>query len=168
VALGVLYIAVARSCGWSMAGVNFPSHFLIRLDAHGERVLLDPFAARSLNGREELRRLLHKIAGPDTALTEQHEAAANDRTVLLRLANNIKLRLLGEHRAEAALEVLEHMLLFAPNVAALWHEAGIVEAHLGHIKAATRRLHAFQVRATDDKARAHAERLLSELRNKLN
>ena len=35
VALGILYIHAARAQGWDCAGLNFPGHFLIRLDRHG-------------------------------------------------------------------------------------------------------------------------------------
>src|SRR5277367_7004323 len=43
VVLGILFIHAARSQGWQMCGLAFPGHFLIRLEAAGERVILDPF-----------------------------------------------------------------------------------------------------------------------------
>jgi regulator of sirC expression with transglutaminase-like and TPR domain len=43
VALGILYIGAARGLGWDIHGLNFPGHFLIRLNQAGERAILDPF-----------------------------------------------------------------------------------------------------------------------------
>ncbi|MCG8648368.1 MAG: transglutaminase-like domain-containing protein, partial [Pirellulales bacterium] len=46
VALGILYIAAAQRAGWPAFGLNFPGHFLIRVDGGGGgegRAILDPF-----------------------------------------------------------------------------------------------------------------------------
>ncbi|MHA1107563.1 MAG: transglutaminase family protein, partial [Alphaproteobacteria bacterium] len=40
VTLGILYLHAARAQGWQAAGLNFPGHFLIRLEQSGERAIL--------------------------------------------------------------------------------------------------------------------------------
>src|SRR5271154_5870866 len=43
VSLGIIYAHVARGQGWSLVGLNFPGHFLVRIEALGGRAILDPF-----------------------------------------------------------------------------------------------------------------------------
>ena len=44
IALSILYIHVGRLNGWAVDGLNFPGHFLCRIEKHGERLIFDPFA----------------------------------------------------------------------------------------------------------------------------
>ena len=55
VALAILWLHTGRAQGWAMAGLNFPGHFLIRLDTGGESLVLDPFNGGRAVGGAELR-----------------------------------------------------------------------------------------------------------------
>ena len=116
VALGILYIATARRMGWQMAGLNFPGHFLVRIDAEGERAILDPFNRGRILAIRELRDMLKAASGGSAELTPAHYAPVGARDVLLRLQNNIKLRLLQRKDVAGALRVLDRMLLLAPRL----------------------------------------------------
>src|SRR5690606_35081789 len=63
VALSILYLHAGRAQGWAMAGVNFPGHFLIRLDRGAGRAILDPFHGGRTLATGELRALLKSVAG---------------------------------------------------------------------------------------------------------
>ena len=63
VALGILFIQTARAQGWAISGLNFPGHFLVRLEYAGERVILDPFNQGQSRSVMELRDLLKVAAG---------------------------------------------------------------------------------------------------------
>ncbi len=143
VALGILFIHAARSQGWDMVGLNFPGHFLIRLDHEGERAILDPFNQIEAKSPQDLRELLKQTAGLTAELTPEHYAPVTNRDVLLRLQNNLKLRHLRDDRADKAAEVVEHMLLFAPEQPALWREAGLLNAHIGNLGSAIRAFETF-------------------------
>ncbi|MBT5413277.1 MAG: hypothetical protein HOK81_01620, partial [Rhodospirillaceae bacterium] len=136
VALAILCLHAGRAAGWDMAGLGFPGHFLIRLDHEGERAILDPFHGCLRQGPGELRALLKAMAGEDAELRPEHYAAVDDREVLLRLQNNIKLRRMQAGQTASALEALEHMLIFAPGRAELWWEAAALHAHQGNLRAA--------------------------------
>jgi regulator of sirC expression with transglutaminase-like and TPR domain len=136
IALGILFIDAARAQGWRIDGLSFPGHFLLRLELGGERAILDPFNDGALRGPRELREILRSVAGPDAELRPEHTEPVSSRDVLLRLQNNIKLRQLRRKRAEDALGALETMLMVAPDRAELWREAGMLQAHLGNLRAA--------------------------------
>ena len=102
VALAILYIHAARAVGWTIEGLNFPGRFLVRLGAADGRVVLDPFEGGEIRDAVALRELLKLGAGASAELAPEHFAAAGNRDILLRLQNNIKVRLV---RAEDAVQI---------------------------------------------------------------
>jgi regulator of sirC expression with transglutaminase-like and TPR domain len=168
VALGILYVHVARAQGWDMAGLAFPGHFLVRLSDGPERVIIDPFHDGQVCGAAELRELLKAATGRDSELLPKHYTVASDRDVLLRLQNNLKARLLQTQNPDRAVTVVETMLMLAPNLAELWHEAGMLHRHLGNMRAAAAALEQYVVRAPDGMSRHHAAAILQQLRTQLN
>ncbi len=167
VALGILYLHGGRAQGWTMSGLAFPGHFLVRIEAEGERVIIDPFHGGRVQGAAELRDLLKAITGGDTELTPAYYAAVPDREVLLRLQNNVKLRLLESGQAEKALAVIETMLLFAPDRADLLREHGFINAELGNLRAAIVSLERFLEREHDSGLRFATAAVVQDLKTRL-
>lgn len=167
VALGILYIHAARAQGWDMAGLAFPGHFLVRLQDAGTRLVLDPFHGGKPCEAAELRDLLKAITGNEAELTPAHYAPVSDRDVLLRLQNNLKLRLVESRQLEKALAVIDGMMLFAPRHAALLREAGLIHAELGNLKAAIAAFERFRALAAHDGERHQAAAILQQLKARL-
>ena len=94
VALGVLYIDAARRCGLTVRGVDFPGHFLLRIETDEGPLALDPFSdGRVVLPSELTRRAFHAGLTPNVAdRLDQLMAPVSDRAVLLRLQNNIFAR----------------------------------------------------------------------------
>ena len=164
VALGILFMHAGRAQGWAVEGLSFPGHFVIRLE---RRSILDPFNGGRVCSAGELRQLLPSAARAE-ALAPEHYEAVNDRTVLMRLQNNIKLRLLQQKRPAKALEVVERMLLFVPEEASLRLEAGVLCAGEGKLRAATAHFETCLSPTAPEPIRHRAAVLLQELRGKLN
>jgi regulator of sirC expression with transglutaminase-like and TPR domain len=167
VALGILYIHAGRAQGWDLAGLAFPGHFLVRLADRGERLILDPFHGGRVRGAAELRDLLKAIAGNEAELEPRHHAEVSDRDILLRLQNNLKLRLIDSQQLDAALAVIAGMQLFAPDHAALWREAGLIQAELGNLRAAIASLERCLMLTGETGARHHTAALLQKLKGRL-
>ena len=168
IALSILYIATARALGWQAIGINFPGHFLVRLDGQGERALVDPFHAGALRAPADLRALLKGLQGMDAELKPEHYAPAGNRAILLRLQNNIKSRLIDAGDFERALAVVERMAMMAPGEAGLWHELGALHARVGNLRAAITALETFAQMAPPGPARQQAVVLLREVQSRLN
>ena len=167
VALGILYIHAARAQGWDMAGLAFPGHFLVRLQDSGARVILDPFHGGKPRDATELRDLLKAITGNEAELTPAHYAPVSDREVLLRLQNNLKLRLVESRQLEKALAVIDGMMLFAPHHTAVLREAGLIHAELGNLKAAIAAFERFLALTAHDAERHQAAAILQQLKSRL-
>ncbi|MGF7174562.1 SirB1 family protein [Azospirillum doebereinerae] len=168
VALGILYLHAARSRGWAMVGLNFPGHFLVRIDKGPVRAIIDPFNEGQVRTVVDLRDLLKATAGSAAELEPEHYQPVSNRDVLLRLQNNIKLRHLSAHDVPKALEVLSGMRLFAPHEPALWRETGLLEAHAGNLKDAITALETFMALTGDEHHRHQTASLIQQLKKRLN
>jgi regulator of sirC expression with transglutaminase-like and TPR domain len=168
VALSIIYIHAARAMGWTMEGINFPGRFLVRLGAPDGRAVLDPFDGGRIRDAVALRELLKTGAGASAELAPEHFTAAGNRDILLRLQNNIKVRLVQSDQIEAAVATLERMLLIAPKEPLLWLEAGGHYGRLGNLRAAIDAADRSRTLASDERVRQRAETLMRELKGKLN
>ena len=171
VALAILYLHVARGQGWDAEGLAFPGHFLIRVAIDGARHVLDPFNEGQVVEPPELRTLLQRVLGPTAVLSPEHFDAVPDRDVLLRLENNVRLRLAKREDWPGSARSLDRMLAIAPDRPELLFEAGQINAQLDKRRAA---ISAFERFLATEAAKAdpawsdRASRLLQELRRGLN
>ncbi len=168
VALAILYIHAARAQRLTVDGLNFPAHFLIRLEKDGERVILDPFHQGQQLETHDLRTLLKSSQGPGVELLPRHTAPIANRDILLRLQNNIKVRLLQRRQPEEALTITQSMLLIAPRRAELWREAGILHGHLENFRAALMSFENTLALAEDETLRHEAASLIQKIHGHLN
>ena len=104
ITLGVFYLHAARKAGLKADGVDFPNHFLLRVDTEEGPVALDPFSQGRLVLPSELtRRALRAGLTPDVAdRLEVLMAPVSDRQVLLRLQNMIFARAVASGDFESA------------------------------------------------------------------
>ncbi len=171
VALSILYLHVARAQAWQAEGLAFPGHFLIRIGIDGARHVIDPFHEGSVRDAAELRSLLQQVLGSDAELQPSHFDPVSDRDVLLRLENNVRLRLAKREDWAQAARSLDRMLAIAPDRADLLFEAGQLNARLDKRRAAIaayERLLGLGEGTSDPELRRRAAILLQELRRGLN
>jgi regulator of sirC expression with transglutaminase-like and TPR domain len=170
VALSILYLHIARAQGWEAEGLAFPGHFLIRVGIDGARHVIDPFHDGAVREASELRELLRKVLGPEAELTPSHFDPVPDRDVLLRLENNVRLRLAMKEDWPGTARSVERMLAIAPDRPELLFEAGQLNARLDKKRAAIAAFERFLVIGGDFDPALHqrATVLLQDLRRGLN
>ena len=171
VALSILYLHVAREQGWEAEGLAFPAHFLIRVGIDGGRHVVDPFNDGLVRDAAELRALLRQVLGEAAELKPAHFDAVADREVLLRLENNVRLRLVKREDWQGAAQSLDRMMAIAPDRPELLFEAGQINARLDKRRAAIAAFERFlslDDGKGDPSVRQRASSLLQELRRGLN
>jgi regulator of sirC expression with transglutaminase-like and TPR domain len=168
VALGILWLHAADAAGWSAFGVDFPGHFLLALEGPKGKLILDVFAGGKILEVQDLRALIKRVEGEKAELRPGVVRPMTRREVLLRLQNNIKLRRLRGGDVKAALAATEDMLRLAPDHAALWREAGLMNQRLERIGAALGCLDRFLELVPEGEAAARVRGLAGELRQRLN
>lgn len=164
VSLGILYIHAARAYGGDMVGIDFPSHFLLRLAARGQRIILDPFDGAKMMHAPELRQRLKALRGQEAEITPHHYRAVGSRDILLRLQNNIKLRAIAGGDLPRAIDILQSMMLIAPGRGEIAWETGVLHSRLGNVKTAIATLESYLATGALASGTAEIEDLLRRLK----
>lgn len=163
VALGIIYIVIGRALGFSIDGLSFPGHFILRLEMDGQRLILDPFAGGREMGAADLRQLAKKMIGEHAELSHNYYTPISNRELLLRLQNNLKKRLIENEDYHQALQVIETMAAIAPAEVRTLFDKAVLYAKLGQIKQAAAALEEYIERIPDAREKAQARTLLNQI-----
>jgi regulator of sirC expression with transglutaminase-like and TPR domain len=138
ISLSILYMELGRRIGLPLEGVSFPGHFLVRLRLRGGTLVLDPFAGGVPQSETELRERLQRVisegAAGGVALGElpldQFLEPASNRQILARVLRNLKGIYREKDKPERMLEVLNRMLVVAPDASSELRDRGYVYQRL--------------------------------------
>ncbi len=138
ITLAVLYMEIGRRIELPFEGVSFPGHFLVRLPLRGGTLVLDPFSGGMPQSESELRERLKRViprgaAGgvPVAELPlDQFLEPASNRQILARVLRNLKGVYREKDRPERMLQVLNRMVIVAPDSAAELRDRGFVYQRL--------------------------------------
>ena len=147
IALAILYIKVGRMNGWQVDGINFPGHFLCRIEYAGNRLIFDPFEQCKVMSAPDLRQLVKKVRGPSAELSADYYAPCSNRDTLIRLQNNIKLRMIEAEDYEGALQSVHMMQDIHPGEYRLWLDEGVLYAKTDKVERAIAALEEYIRRA---------------------
>jgi len=168
VTLGILYLHMARAAGWRAAGTTFPGQFLVRVEGEDGITVIDPFDEGREIQQADLYSMMHRVAGRMARIDEEFTDPVPDQSILIRTLNNIKAVAASRGEMGRALEILDRMLIVAPNEAAFLYEQSQLLLNEGHPRAAKAKLEA--VIALDPKS-PYAERCredIADIKLKLN
>lgn len=168
VSLGLLYIHLARCCGFEIEGLNFPGHFLLRINSPLGASIFDPFNDARILEPQDLRTTLKRFHGPAAEMDLSFTRKVRDRDVLIRMQNNLKIRALRESRLEDAVLVLERLLLLEPGNGVFWQETGLIHQRLGNLRAAVLAFENAVETMQEPALSIRVQSLLDEVRSQLN
>lgn len=156
ISLAIVLIEVARQSGHTAMGINFPGHFLVRVDD----TLVDPFAMRvidaatAVSGLPEAQR--HRAPG-------ELFANADAPTIAFRMLNNLKLAFLRRSAWHRAVEALDGHIALLPDYPTMYVERGELWLRLGNRACARTDFETGLARAED----LNATTLVAELKARL-
>lgn len=134
--MAILCMHLARSQGWLAKGIAVPGHFVCQLEANGERIIFDPFnRAKALNA-SDLRSLVKQSLGQQAELEYKHYSTVENRSILLKLQNNIKRQQERRKNFRAALAAVSTMQQIAPEEPRYLYDAGLLYARANQAKTA--------------------------------
>ena len=148
ITLSVLYLEIGRRIGLALEGVSFPGHFLVRLRLPGAMLVLDPFAGGEAQSeadlRERLRRVIPEGGAGGVPVSElpldAFLEAAGKRQILARLLRNLKGIYRETDKPQRLLDVLNRMLIVAPEAHGSLRERGLLYQRLECYRAALKDL----------------------------
>jgi regulator of sirC expression with transglutaminase-like and TPR domain len=148
ITLAILYMEVGRRVGLPLEGVSFPGHFLVRLRLRGGMLVLDPFTGGAAQSEAELRERLQRVIPEGVADNlpvaelplDQFLEPASNRQILARVLRNLKGIYREADKPERMLDVLNRMLLVAPDASVELRDRGLVYQRLECYRAALKDL----------------------------
>jgi regulator of sirC expression with transglutaminase-like and TPR domain len=115
--------------------VGFPGHFLLRIDANHESVILDPFFGGEVLDRSALTGLLRRTS-PKIALVEEMLAPVGVRQIVTRMLINLRTIYAARGDAGRLLVILDRLVDLIPDAADEIRDRGYLCAKLGAPRAA--------------------------------
>jgi regulator of sirC expression with transglutaminase-like and TPR domain len=166
--LAIFYLDAARRAGVRAQGVDFPGHFLLRVETAEGPVALDPFSQGRLVLPSELtRRALRAGLTPHVAdRLDVLMAPVTDRQALLRLQNVLFSRALQAQDFEGAERSALRRALLDPEDHRPWLDVAAAREKQGALAGALEALS--RARSLDDPTEAHRRMSVDRVRLQLN
>ena len=167
-ALSVFYLDAARRTGVKAQGVDFPGHFLVRVETPDGPVALDPFSQGRLVLPSELtRRALRAGLTPHVAdRLDVLMAPVSDRQALIRLQNVLFTRALRAGDYEGAERSALRRALLDPDDHRPWLDVASAREKQGALAGALEALS--RARTLDDPAETQRRLSIDRVRLQLN
>jgi regulator of sirC expression with transglutaminase-like and TPR domain len=166
--LAIFYLDAARRAGVKAQGVDFPGHFLLRVETPDGPVALDPFSQGRLVLPSELtRRALRAGLTPHVAdRLDVLMAPVSDREALLRLQNVLFSRAIRAQDYEGAERSALRRALLDPEDHRPWLDVAAAREKQGALAGALEALS--RARTLDDPGEAHRRMSVDRVRLQLN
>jgi regulator of sirC expression with transglutaminase-like and TPR domain len=150
----VLWLELAQGLGLKARGINFPGHFLVKINLPEGQVVIDPFSGQSLS-REELSERLEPYKRRNGLVDDfdvpvgLYLQAAPSRDILARMLRNLK----EIHRTQEdwlrLIAVQDRLLILQPEAWIEYRDRGLAWAEMGDARLALADLEIY-VEHTDD------------------
>ena len=154
ITLAVLWLELAQGLGLKAMGINFPGHFMVKVNLPNGQVVIDPFSGQSL-GRAELRERIEEFhpqlpytPGSDLPLS-MYLRPAGPRQILARMLRNLQ----DIHRTQEdwgrLVPVQDRLVTLLPEAWTEYRDRGLALAELGDAERARADLTLYLDRADD-------------------
>ena len=173
IALAVLWLELAQGLGLKARGINFPGHFMVKVNLPDGQAVIDPFTGQSLS-REDLSERLepykrrHGLIDDFDVPVGLYLQAATPRDILARMLRNLK----EVHRTQEdwlrLIAVLDRLLIVLPDAWTEYRDRGLAWAEMGDNRLAVADLDTYMAQTDDVLDREAIGQRLQELRRALN
>ncbi|MDO9203518.1 MAG: tetratricopeptide repeat protein [Hydrogenophaga sp.] len=173
ITLAVLWLELAQGLGLKARGVNFPGHFMVKVNLPDGQAVIDPFTGQSLS-REDLSERLEPYKRRNGLVDDfdvpvgLYLQAATPRDILARMLRNLK----EVHRTQEdwlrLIAVLDRLLILLPDAWTEYRDRGLAWAEMGDNRLAVADLDTYMTQTDDALDRDAIGQRLQELRRALN
>ncbi len=173
ITLAVLWLELATGLGLKARGVNFPGHFMVKVNLPNGQVVIDPFTGQSLS-REDLSERLEPYKRRNGLVDDfdvpvgLYLQAATPRDIVARLLRNLK----EIHRSQEdwlrLIAVQDRLLILLPDAWSEYRDRGLAWAEMGDLRLAVNDLEIYVEHSEDTLDREAISQRVQELRRALN
>lgn len=172
ISLAVLWLELAQGMGLSARGVNFPGHFMVKVNLPRGQVVIDPFTGQSLS-REDLAERLEPYKRRNGLVDDfdvpvgLYLQSATPREVLARMLRNLKDIHTTHEDWPRLIQVLDRLIVLLPEAHAEYRDRGLAWAEKGEARRAVGDLEHYLAHADDALDIDAVTQRVSELRREL-
>ncbi len=173
ITLAVLWLELAQGLGLKAMGINFPGHFMVKVNLPNGQVIIDPFSGQSLS-REELSERLEPYKRRNGLVDDfdvpvgLYLQAAPSRDILARMLRNLK----EIHRTHEdwlrLIAVQDRLLILLPDAWPEYRDRGLAWAEMGDARLALQDLEVYVAHSDDTLDREAMLQRMQELKRALN
>jgi regulator of sirC expression with transglutaminase-like and TPR domain len=172
ISLAVLWLELAQGMGLSARGVNFPGHFMVKVNLPRGQVVIDPFTGQSLS-REDLAERLEPYKRRNGLVDDfdvpvgLYLQSATPRDILARMLRNLKEIHASQEDWTRLIPVLDRLIVLLPQAHADYRDRGLAWAEKGEARRAVQDLEHYLAHAEDALDIDAVAQRVSELRRAL-
>ncbi|MDO8889951.1 MAG: tetratricopeptide repeat protein [Hydrogenophaga sp.] len=173
ISLAVLWLELAQGMDLKARGVNFPGHFMVKVNLPNGQVVIDPFTGQSLS-REDLSERLEPYKRRNGLVDDfdvpvgLYLQAATPRDIVARLLRNLK----EIHRTQEdwlrLIAVQDRLLILLPDAWSEYRDRGLAWAEMGDLRLAVNDLEIYVEHSDDTLDREAIAQRVQELRRTIN
>jgi regulator of sirC expression with transglutaminase-like and TPR domain len=172
VSLAVLWLELAQGLRLKAHGINFPGHFLVKVNLPVGQVVIDPFSGESLSREALSERLLpyqqsQGMVGEFEVPMGLYLQSATPRDILARMLRNLKDLHLAQGDGPRLLAVQERLVILLPDHLPERRDRGLAHAELGNTREAVADLEHYCAHTDDALDRALMHQRITALRREL-
>ena len=172
ITLAVLWLELAQGMGLSARGVNFPGHFMVKVNLPRGQVVIDPFTGQSLS-REDLAERLEPYKRRNGLVDDfdvpvgLYLQSATPRDILARMLRNLKDIHTTHEDWSRLIQVLDRLIVLLPEAHIEYRDRGLAWAEKGELRRAVGDLEHYLAHADDALDIDAVTQRVSELRREL-
>lgn len=163
ITLALVYLEVARRINFPMEGIGMPGHFLIRPAVEEMTVYVDPFNRGEVLFAADCQEKLKQLYGRNAPWRPEFLAPVTAKPFLARLLMNLKLIYLNQRHFQAAVPVMDQLLLLDPERLPEYRDRGLAHYQLNQWSAARQDLEHYLFQHPDPPDAAAIQQLLEQI-----
>ena len=172
ITLAILWLELAQGLALQAKGINFPGHFMVKVNLPQGQVVIDPFTGQSLS-REDLSERLEPYKRRNGLVDDfdvpvgLYLQSAQPRDILARVLRNLKEIHRTQEDWQRLIGVQDRLVLLLPDDWSERRDRGLAWAELGQPDRAVPDLEAYLSHAEDAEDADAVGQRLNELRRTL-
>lgn len=164
ISLSVIYMELARRMDFSVDGIGFPGHFLVKHVGEDQDIVIDPYNLGRILTHADCQELLDKIYEGGVSMNESMLHAMEKRTIITRMLYNLKSIHIQKERYPKALSAIEKILMLNPGVSSEIRDRGLMYMQTGLFAKALADLESYLERAIAPEDSSYIQKHIKMLR----
>ncbi len=126
ISLSVVYMEVAKRISFSIGGIGFPGHFLMKHVANDRDIVIDAFSLGRILTMNDCQELLDKIYNGTVAMSTSLLQPMDKRSIITRMLYNLKGVYTQKDQYQKALTTIDRILMLNPWIPSEVRDRGLL------------------------------------------